>query len=89
MRQEGGEFGPTQARATIEVALFVRFFFVNDELLNPNSSDFAHFLNDSRRVPSPWDFSSDGSFVSPNQFLGDILSSQIKESKKKSGAPLS
>ena len=56
-------------------------------LLSLKSSEFGDwFLRDSRGVPRPWDFLSGGSFMlSPNQFLGEALSSQMEDSLRKNG----
>ena len=63
-------------------------------------NDLRHSLTQNRRklvifydscsVTRPWDFSSCSSFYSyQNQFLGEVLSSQIEKPQKKSDEPLS
>ena len=64
--------------------------FLNDGVPQPKITVFFFSLHDSRCLPRPWNLPSGQQFcVSPNMFLGMILSSQRQEPKKKSSAPLS
>ena len=47
--------------------------------VNPKSLEARQFLHDSRRVPRPSDFACGSSLFSPNQFSGEVLSSQIEK----------
>ena len=82
-------------RATIEVVSRFRLkCFLNDlrHSLTQNRRKKRHFiLHYSRCIPSPW-----GGFhpviavlFSPNQFLGEVVSSESVEPRNKNGAPLS
>ena len=73
-------------RATVEVALFGLLFSERRGSLTQNCRKRPLFFHGSRCVARPWDFvSGSGCVFVQVWFLGEGLSSQIEELRKKKG----